>query len=343
MKRHDPAQLAEVFTRREALAAGLGRHEVEWALSSRRWLALRRGVYCRRDVYDAADVTKRHLMLSMAALAAHDSRHVLSHLSAALSFGWPAPLGDLGRPTLTIGRRQASTDRQDDLVVQVAGFRPHEVRLWREWRRTAPARTVADCLRHLTAAESVPLADAAIREGHTSLRAIEETLAWQKGWPYVMQGTAALNLVDGRRETWLESFSFVSLHGDGIALPVPQVEISDSTGAFVARVDGLWVDHATVAEADGRAKYALAELDVVAQADSVELVDARIEAHRRALVREKVREDRLRAEGLEVVRWGTHDIVHGRPQLVRTIRTAWSRGDPRRFTGSVLVPKAGAP
>jgi Transcriptional regulator, AbiEi antitoxin len=118
---------ASVFTSRDAIAAGWSRHQIEWALKSGRWLALRRGVYCSKDRYDAADATERHLLLCRAALMAHDGRHVLSHLSAALTYGLPTPLGDLGRPNLTRGERLASTDRQDDLVVQAArlvGMKP---------------------------------------------------------------------------------------------------------------------------------------------------------------------------------------------------------------------------
>jgi putative AbiEi antitoxin of type IV toxin-antitoxin system len=337
MRHRHPAQLGDLFSRADALRAGVTRHQVEWALRSGRWVALRRGIYCRSETYDAASKAGRHLLLGRAALLSHDERHVLSHLSAAISYGLPAPLGELGRPTLTIGGAPASTDRQDDLVVQVADLQPHEVRAWNGLRRTSVPRTVADCLRHLPAPTAVPMADTAIRSGVTSLPAIRETLARQSGWPYVMHGIAGAALVDPRRESWLESFSFVALHEEGIALPTPQVDVFDETGAFIGRVDGLWIDRATVAEADGRTKYD-AEPDEVVDADAADLAEAKIAAMRRAVIREKVREDRLRAAGLELVRWGTHDIVHARPSVLRAIRAAWRRGHPGRFSGSIAVP-----
>jgi hypothetical protein len=184
----------------------------------------------------------------------------------------------------------------------------------------------------------VPIADAAIHAGLTTVRAISETLAAQQGWPYLGRGHDALVLLDGRRETWLESYSFVTLYRSGIALPVPQVEIYDSGGSFVGRVDGFWPDHATVCEADGQTKYDLAELKVVAQVASDDLAEARADARRRALSREKEREDRLRDTGLEVVRWGTADVVRRRARLVTRIHAAWRRGDPSRFSGFVVVP-----
>jgi hypothetical protein len=334
--------LPDVFTRHQALAAGGTRHQLEWALKSGRWLALRRGTYCRRDEYDAADPIAQHLLHSRAALVAHDERHVLSHLSAALSFGLPGPLGGAGRPTLTLGGPPASTDRQDDLIVQVATLRGHDIERWGSARRTSMARTLADCLRHLPAPDAVAIADAGLRVGETTVACVREILDWQQGWPYLAHGLAAFRLVDGRRESWLESFAFVTLHGQGIPLPTPQVEVSDEQGAFIARCDGLWAEHGTVAEADGRAKYALSDWDDLRAVPSNEMAEARIEAARRALVREKVREDRLRAVGLEVVRFGTYDILQRRTRLIGTIRAAWRRGDMGRFTGSLTVRAAGS-
>lgn len=337
MRRHLPTRLGEVFTRTQALKAGFTRHQIEWALKSGRWLTLRRATYCRRETYDGAAPRQRHLLHCVAALLAHDDRHVLSHLSAALTFGLPAPLGDLGRPTLTLGGMPASTDRQPDLVVQVAGLQASETRGWKGFRRTSMTRTVADCLRHLSATDAVPIADAAVRAGGTTISAVASTLDRQSNWPYAARGRAGLELVDARRESWLESFSFVALHAEGIELPVPQVEIYSATGFLLGRVDGFWPQYATVAEADGRTKYALSDWTDTGQADAAELIEARVEAARRSLIREKIREDGLRAAGLEVVRWGTHDIVHARAQLATTIRLTWRRGDPARFVGTAVA------
>lgn len=338
MSQPPESRLRAVFTRRQALAAGLTRHHIEWAIASGRWLTLRRGAYSRRDVYDACAPVERHLLHSEAALLTHDDRHVLSHLSAALSYGLPAPLRDLGRPSLTIGGAPASTDRQDDLVVQVAGLRERDVIGWRGQRRTSTARTVVDCLRHLPALESVPIADEALRRGLASAASLEDVLRWQGGWPMFGRAVQAVPLIDPRRESWLESYSFVALHGQGIGLPVPQVEVFDAGGRFVGRVDGLWADQGTVAEADGRTKYALADWPDLSAAAAQDLVEARYDAAVRALVREKRREDALRDLGLEVVRWGTADVVHGVVALAARVREAWRRGDPARFSGTTRCP-----
>jgi hypothetical protein len=332
-------ELPDLFTRLDARARGWTRDQVEWAASSGRWQRLRRGMYAERAHYSSLEPVARHLLDCRAAVHAHDERHVLSHLSAALSYGLPAPLDGPGRPTLTIGAPGASTDRQADLVVQVASLRDQDVASWREGRRTRPARTVADCLRHLPARDAVAIADAAVRQGLTDLARIEEVLRWQEGWPYLARGRAAYALVDPRRENWLESASAVTLHIFGIPLAVPQVEVYDERGVFIGRVDSYWQGHATVGEADGRAKYSLSDRlgnggpsePSEPKPSPSELADV----IRRSLIREKEREDRLRDVGLEVVRWSMGDIARRPQEVADAVRRAFRRGRPERFTGSV--------
>ena len=340
MARHTHSELPEVFTRAEALAAGLSRHQSEWSLRSGAWIALRRGVYCAKATLASLGPDAHHRLHAIAALKAHDERHVLSHASAALTYGLPMPLQGPGRPSLTIDGKPASTDRQQDLIIQVAGLRPQDVRDWGRWRRTSPARTIADCLRHLPAPDAVAMADRALRSGLASVEAIVSAVQWQSGWPYFTRAHRAMPLIDGRRESWLESYSHVVLHDRGIPLPIPQVTILDVDGAFVARVDGLWPGRGVVAESDGWSKYWLASAGEAESDDPAEVAQARIEGARRAFVVEKRREDRLRALGLEIVRWGTQAIVHQPGQVERDIRAAWQRADPTRVTARYVFPSS---
>jgi hypothetical protein len=324
--RNDDA-LPELFTGWQARALGWTRHQVEWAVQSTRWRAVRRGIYTVAARYDELDAVHQHLVDCRAAVRTHDERHVLSHLSAAISFGLPCPIEGPGRPTLTIGAPGASTDRQDDLIVQVASLRDRDAVAWDLGRRTTSARTVADCLRHVPPPDAVAIADAAVRRGLTDLVRIEEVLRWQEGWPYLDRGREALSLIDPRRETWLESFSFAVLRQFGIPLPMSQVAIYDAKGRFIGRVDAYWPDRATVGEADGRGKYAIAEPAAGSGVDELG------EVARRAVIREKEREDRLRDTGLEVVRWSTPDIVHHPSAVAERVHRALRRGDPARFSG----------
>ena len=157
----------------------------------------------------------------------------------------------------------------------------------------------------------------------------------QAGWPYGLRGLASFKLVDGRRETWLESSSVVRLTWCDIPPGEPQVEVYDGDGTFVARVDLLWTDSATVGEADGAAKYSLGDWSDLATASADELVEARVEAGLRIVRSEKAREDALRSLGLEIARWTTTEILHRLPEVARRIRTAQARGNPARFTGQL--------
>ena len=157
------------------------------------------------------------------------------------------------------------------------------------------------------------VADAALHHGLTTLDDIREVLRRQERWPFAAVAGLALPLVDGRRESRLESKSAVVMDLHAIPRPVPQCRILDSQRRFVARPDFVWVEHGVVGEADGRVKYAAGAADVI-QA-------------------EKDRQARLEALGLVVVRWDERHLYGTEPVLVRRLREAFERADGRRFRG----------
>lgn len=127
-----------------------------------------------------------------------------------------------------------------------------------------------------------------------------------------------------RDETWLESYSFVTLHEHGIPLPLAQVEVFDHGFHLIGRVDGLCVQTGTFLEADGAGKYlALAEDGRLSPEESV--------AH--ASAAQEVRHARLLAIGLTGARWSTREIRHDAEAVVRRVRAAMAAGDPGGFRG----------
>ncbi len=326
--------LPDVFTRRETTAAGLSRHQVASRLRSGHWVRLRRGVFCRRETFESYPPNRRHVLHAIATRMAHRQLELVeSHLTAAARWELPMPLDEAARAYLTDACLSRSTRLDDRSVVEVASLAPGDVVIRSGVPVTTPARTVADCLRHYPSEVSVPIADAAIHRGLTTLAAVAEVLERQSTWPYAVQGRRSVELVDGRRESWLESLSVVRLTWCGIPAAEPQVEVYDEDGTFIARVDLLWVVKATVGEADGRAKYSLGAWPDLASAGVDELVDARVEAGLRVVRLEKAREDALRTVGLEVVRWDTAEILRRLPDVARRIRAAHARGSLDRFTG----------
>jgi hypothetical protein len=316
----DP-DLPLVFTRQTAMRLGLTRHACTWRAAHEQWHTLRRGVFCRKAVFDEASPELRHLLVTLAA-AADGRTETVSHLTAALAYGWPGPIDLDSDPWFTADpAARTPTRRRSGVIRQVAALPVDHVRNWEDLSLTSPERTVADCLRHFPAAVSVPIADAALREG-VSAAGILRILAWQSGWPYAGRGAASARLVDGRRESWLESRSAVTFHQLGVPLPDPQVVILDERGRPMARVDYLWADRGVIGEADGWDKYASSG-DADREPDPMQV-----------LKDEKTREDRLRSLGYEVVRWVTRDILHPDWSLADRLGRGFERADPARIRGS---------
>ena len=178
---------------------------------------------------------------------------------------------------------------------------------------TSIARTVADCLRHLPPADGVAIADAAVRKGLPPAR-LAAVLQQQERWPLAAAARASLELVDGRRETALESRSFVVMHACGLPLPLSQVEVVTPDGRLVARVDFVWPRQGVVGEADGMVKYA--------GPDAGRVVEA-----------EKDRQALLEALGLVVVRWGTRHLAGDPPPMVQRLGAALDASPRSRFRG----------
>jgi hypothetical protein len=203
---------------------------------------------------------------------------------------------------------------------------------WRHGVRvTTPARTAADLLRCAPASEAVALVDAALRRGDLSYAQLAEVLDWQERWPHVRRGRSLLTLIDPRRETWIESWSFAELYEVGVPLPEPQVDVFDAHGLWIARADGLWVAEATVAEADGQIKYAL---DSPLNGYNGMLTQEQVRRVQRRLDEQRRREDLLRDTGLQMVRYGVRDVTNDLAGLATRINERRAQGDLGRFTGS---------
>ncbi len=327
----DP-QLPTVFTRAQALLAGMTRHQVERRVANGAWQQLRRGVYCRSRDHATASPDQQHRLEVLAVLAGRDDDVLVSHLSAACLLGWPRPLAGWGSVTLTTPPGQR-TRRRGGLVVQAATLRPVDRWDVSDQGVTSAARTLADVLRHVETAEAVAMADHVLRAGAVRYDQVADVLSWQAEWPYAARGLRALQLVDPRRESWLESVSVVRLHQRGLPVPDAQVDVLDERGRFVGRVDALW-DGTTVGEADGRLKYDLAGV-LGAGADPSATADELLRRAQRRLDDEKRRQDGLAALGLQVVRWTANDVLRDIDGLVARIQRHRATGARSRFTGQL--------
>ena len=266
------------------------------------------------------DTRDEHLLRVRDAMRRFTTGFAVSHLSAAVAHGLPTPLGAIGPVHLTAihavqhSRRASGVVHHSDSTVadltEAGGLVV-----------TGVARTVADCLRTLAPRVSVPIADAAERDLGLDVDEIAHQLDTQRRWRGRPRARQWLRIVDGRRESWLESLAAVCFAEAHVEIPVPQVTVLDAWGRFVARVDGGWVEDSTVFEVDGRAKYSIGGADPA-----------------RSFFAEKRRHNDLVNVGLSVVRCELGDLLYRLGDLTRTVEDARRRGRASRFTGSFVVP-----
>lgn len=320
--------LPPVFDLREAAAAGLSARVVGRAVRGQVVRRIDRGVFVGERVWRESSPRDRHLLLTAAAARSRPWA-VVSHHSAACQLGLPLPLRIPDWVALSTDRSAVTGMPQGVSRLEPGQLPTHHIQMIDGLQVTSAARTVIDCMRELALPDAVAIGDAALRGGLVNPAEIEAVRHEQRGWPFITAADTGLSLLDPLRETWFESWSFTRLWQLGADLPESQVSVYDHRGRFLGRVDGLWRDEATVAEADGSGKY-LGEFDPNG---------ASAESAARAVVAEKLREDRMRDCGLEFVRWDLAMMLRDAADVADQVARTRGRGDLSRFTGR-LVPES---
>ena len=247
-----------------------------------------------------------HLLKVAAALAATGSRSVGSHQSAAqvhrlglLRSG----AAELVHVTRSPADRGSSTGRPG-IRVHKAALPTGDVTTCKGVPVTSVARTVVDLARTLPFAEGVAVADSALGDKRATRGELEAVLVRCERWPGIQRARRVVAFADPLAESVLESISRVAFHEHGLPPPELQVWVGD-VDEIAGRVDFLWSEHRTIAEADGAIKYtgparALAQLN---------------------------RDARLREAGFEVVHFTWAEITRVPGQVADAIRAAFRRQD----------------
>jgi len=267
------------------------------------------GIYATADLAEVAErLDVGALLLSAAAaVTALGPTAVVSHETAALLHG----LSLLGPPptVLTVTRPPGVGSRSGK-----PGVRLHSAALPAEHvggRLAVPvttvSRTVIDLARSLDFRASVVVADSALQQNLTTKKELRAVIDACPRWRGVRAAGAVVEFADSRAESPLESLGRVAFHECGLPPPELQVVVSDA-GQFIGRVDFIWKQFGTVAEADGAAKY---------------------EDKSRASY-EFRRDARLRDAGLEVVHFTWKDITSDANAVANSIRRAFERARNRR-------------
>jgi very-short-patch-repair endonuclease len=167
---------------------------------------------------------------------------------------------------------------------------------------TTMARTVVDLADRLPGGEALAVADSALRLGAKPQDM--KRIAAELGHDPDGQVARVLRQASPLSQSALESMSRWLFYVRHVATPELQVTFEDNDGPF-AIVDFLWRAAHVVGEADGLLKY---------------------DDSREALRAEKIRQERLEALGLIVVRWSFSDITDHPALTVSRVRAALARG-----------------
>lgn len=312
-----------VFTGDQARSAGYTDSEIQrlrrFKRRPERWCSIRRGVYVVKQWYDELpDVEQHQVRLAALGLVLVEPA-VHSHVSAAVELGLEMLDPDLTE--LHVTRAELKGSRHEAGVHHHAADLSERDVLRRPERAsvTTAARTAVDIARDCDRLEQgVAVCDSALRDGVKPAE-LTEVMTRCRSWPGARMASRAVSMADGRSANPGESWSRVILVANGQAPTDLQHAFYDGQG-LIGIADYFWEEEMVVGEFDGKLKYAVAP-------------GATPEEASRAIVAEKIREDRLRARGLEFVRWGFGELY--RPQLfVAKIVAARRRGaDRQRWAG----------
>ena len=284
------AQL-DVFTRRQALAAGYTADEIRARLDGDDWRTVRRGAYTAKPL--TADPGRTHIELCAAVTLQRPSL-VLSHRSAAALHGLTliGPLLDV-----TATSTSGNGAKRNGVHVRRAAVRRGDAGRLAHMRMTAVARTVVDVASTEPFGASVVVADSALRCGNVTRTALVEALERADRDSALARINRVITFADAGSESAGESLTRV-LMADGV-LPAPLVNCW--IGEY--RVDLLLEKARVIVEFDGRVKYT--DPDV--------------------LWKEKLRQEWLAQQGYEIVRVTWHEVVNRPQETLARIHAAVAR------------------
>ena len=271
----------------ELAAAGYDRHATRALVKGGELVRVRAGSFVGGDAFRAGNAAARHV-LTCRSIARRLRGYAVTDLSAVACWDLPVVAADIGHVHLAqvgSGRARRSGVVRVHPPVKTSEVLPHrgvlvvipEVAVLQASERSMRAGLIA--------------ADACVR---MRLTTPDRLVALAESHHFGFAAHRVAGLASGLSESPGESWTRLVLDGLGVEAE-QQVVIRDHDGRFVARVDFLLPALRVVVEFDGAVKYEGAD-------------------GRNALIREKRREDALRALGYRVVRLTWSDLR--RPERV---------------------------
>ena len=297
-----------ILLRREALDRGLRDETLIRLVRLKVLTRIRQGAYVLTDIWHKASPAERHNLLARSVLRLYSDDVVLSHASSCIWQGGPdwgiqSDAVDLTDVKGRNGRKQAR-------VVHHRGVCPEDDVVTHDGLRTTkPARAVVEVLSVDGLEPALVQANHFLHAGQMSLEELHRFTRTALTWPGSLAAESLWRLATPLIESVGETRTYLAMWRHGVPLPDCQVDIADANGVFIGRVDFAWCKERVIVEFDGLSKYAIVRPG---------------EDPAAALVREKLREDALRANGWTVIRLTWADL--NRPEaMAARIRNALSR------------------
>ncbi|WP_344151909.1 type IV toxin-antitoxin system AbiEi family antitoxin domain-containing protein [Kribbella yunnanensis] len=307
-------QQGGVVSSRQAAQAGYTREQIRERLADGRWRRVRYGQYADRvDLGDMPPWERQlfhHKQLVHAAInSMRSDSAVVSHHSALVLHGVPVWGVDLSEVQLT--RTTLRTGSNAGVRHHRGLFDPADLTEVDGLMGSTVARAVAESAACTSLESGVVSVDAALRDGRIAPGELDRLVEQTEFWPGGPAIRAAFAFANPLSESVGESRMRVLMHNQGLPPPILQATFENEDG-FIGRTDFFFVEEGTIVEFDGLQKYA--------------------DGSREGLIREKVREDRLRALGFEVVRTTWADLNQP-PRTARRIREGFARARAMRRAG----------
>ncbi|HMR47778.1 MAG TPA: hypothetical protein PKE40_00585 [Arachnia sp.] len=290
------------LSRSDLDSLGMSRADLDSNLQRGTLIRVRRGFYSSNDELEQRSAHRR---LMAATWPLVDQGSVFTHESAAVLHGLPLPTVPTSRVFMT-RRSPGHGNASPALRVRWTKLDGSEVTMIDGFPVSTLARTVTDLARQLPYEWGVAVCDAALR-ADLAPSMLEETLRRHPGLRGLPKARNVAKFADARSESPAESISRVQIAQAGLPTPVLQYEIIDANGVVVARTDFGWPEYGLVGEVDGKWKYG--ELLKPGQTPQDAIMD------------EKRREERIRQQGLWIVRWDM-STLNRRGELGRLVRRA---------------------
>jgi hypothetical protein len=300
-----------VFLRREAIEHGYDDADLRAAVRAGILARVRHGAYTSARRWTTADDLVRHQLRAHAVLRSHRSSIALSHTTAAVFHGLRLFEPDLRRVHVTcLNRRLARTT--DDIVYHHGSV---EVTNLVEVQRALvvdPVRAAIEAASVGSIPQGVVVLDSVLDLAAAELNDLWHCYEERTGWPNSRRLQVSLRLARPGSNSVGESLARHLMWRTHLPEPVLQFEVRGAHGELIGRTDFAWPEYGVLGEFDGIAKYGRLLRPGESSQD--------------AMVREKLREDRLReATGWLMIRLVWSDLATQSATAAR-IRTQLDRG-----------------